>query len=182
MGWYSLPCGLALPVECLIIPNIHKLTFTPPLEYCKHRKYAQNSQRRLNSIPPLPSGVASSQSFLENPCRLPCWRPRADGLVSSGSTSQPKGDSYSRRSDVIFKVRRNEGFPTDTQTDNMAKTYDYLFKLLLIGDSGVGKTCVLFRFSEDAFNSTFISTIGKWSLKSHRPDFADEIDPSFWND
>ncbi|CAD1473320.1 unnamed protein product [Heterotrigona itama] len=43
----------------------------------------------------------------------------------------------------------------------MAKTYDYLFKLLLIGDSGVGKTCVLFRFSEDAFNTTFISTIGQ---------------------
>eukprot|EP01137_Pigoraptor_chileana_P004619 Opistho-2@46498 len=40
------------------------------------------------------------------------------------------------------------------------KAYDYLFKLLLIGDSGVGKTCVLFRFSDDAFNSTFISTIG----------------------
>ena len=46
----------------------------------------------------------------------------------------------------------------------MAKTYDYLFKLLLIGDSGVGKTCVLFRFSEDAFNATFISTIGKTRL------------------
>ncbi|XP_014241165.1 ras-related protein Rab-8A isoform X1 [Cimex lectularius] len=42
----------------------------------------------------------------------------------------------------------------------MAKTYDHLFKLLLIGDSGVGKTCILFRFSEDAFNNTFISTIG----------------------
>eukprot|EP00049_Salpingoeca_infusionum_P009003 m.149229 g.149229 ORF g.149229 m.149229 type:complete len:205 (+) comp14203_c0_seq2:656-1270(+) len=42
----------------------------------------------------------------------------------------------------------------------MSKAYDYLFKLLLIGDSGVGKTCVLFRFSEDAFNSTFIATIG----------------------
>jgi len=41
-----------------------------------------------------------------------------------------------------------------------SKAYDYLFKLLLIGDSGVGKTCVLFRFSDDAFNSTFISTIG----------------------
>ena len=47
----------------------------------------------------------------------------------------------------------------------MAKTYDYLFKLLLIGDSGVGKTCVLFRFSEDAFNATFISTIGKLTEK-----------------
>jgi len=40
------------------------------------------------------------------------------------------------------------------------KTYDLLFKLLLIGDSGVGKTCILFRFSDDAFNTTFISTIG----------------------
>lgn len=40
------------------------------------------------------------------------------------------------------------------------KSYDLLFKLLLIGDSGVGKTCVLFRFSDDTFNTTFISTIG----------------------
>jgi len=42
----------------------------------------------------------------------------------------------------------------------MAKAYDYLFKLLLIGDSGVGKTCVLLRFCDSAFSTTFISTIG----------------------
>ncbi|KAK5873477.1 hypothetical protein PBY51_018514 [Eleginops maclovinus] len=42
----------------------------------------------------------------------------------------------------------------------MERSYDCLLKLLLIGDSGVGKTCLLFRFSEDAFNTTFISTIG----------------------
>lgn len=41
------------------------------------------------------------------------------------------------------------------------KQYDLLFKLLLIGDSGVGKTCILYRFSEDQFNTSFISTIGK---------------------
>lgn len=40
------------------------------------------------------------------------------------------------------------------------KTYDLLFKLLLIGDSGVGKTSILFRFSDDAYTPTFISTIG----------------------
>lgn len=40
------------------------------------------------------------------------------------------------------------------------RTYDYLLKLLLIGDSSVGKTCLLFRFAEDKFNSAFISTIG----------------------
>lgn len=49
------------------------------------------------------------------------------------------------------------------------KTYDLLFKLLLIGDSGVGKTCILFRFSDDAFTSTFISTIGEFSLLSLVP-------------
>ncbi|XP_043819992.1 ras-related protein Rab-13 [Dromiciops gliroides] len=42
----------------------------------------------------------------------------------------------------------------------MAKSYDHLFKLLLIGDSGVGKTCLIIRFAEDNFNSTYISTIG----------------------
>lgn len=40
------------------------------------------------------------------------------------------------------------------------KTYDHLFKLMLIGDSGVGKTCILFRFVEDSFSTSFISTIG----------------------
>merc|ERR1711988_152850 len=38
--------------------------------------------------------------------------------------------------------------------------YDYLIKLLLIGDSGVGKSCLLCRYSEDIFNSNFITTIG----------------------
>lgn len=46
------------------------------------------------------------------------------------------------------------------------KSYDYLFKLLLIGDSGVGKTCLLFRFADDKFNSTFISTIGLCTVMS----------------
>ncbi|KTW28020.1 GTP-binding protein ypt2 [Pneumocystis carinii B80] len=38
--------------------------------------------------------------------------------------------------------------------------YDYLIKLLLIGDSGVGKSCLLLRFSDDFFTPSFITTIG----------------------
>ncbi|KAL6749451.1 Rab8/RabE-family small GTPase [Haematococcus lacustris] len=38
--------------------------------------------------------------------------------------------------------------------------HDVLVKLLLIGDSGVGKSCVLLRFSDDSFTSSFITTIG----------------------
>jgi GTPase SAR1 family protein len=42
--------------------------------------------------------------------------------------------------------------------------YDYLIKLLLIGDSGVGKSCLLLRFSDDSFTPSFITTIGYVSL------------------
>ncbi|KAJ5069766.1 ras-related protein rabd2a-like [Anaeramoeba ignava] len=38
--------------------------------------------------------------------------------------------------------------------------YDYLFKILIIGDSGVGKSCLLVRFADDTFISSHISTIG----------------------
>eukprot|EP01114_Cavostelium_apophysatum_P021520 TRINITY_DN7537_c0_g1_i1.p1 TRINITY_DN7537_c0_g1~~TRINITY_DN7537_c0_g1_i1.p1 ORF type:complete len:203 (+),score=38.41 TRINITY_DN7537_c0_g1_i1:119-727(+) len=41
-----------------------------------------------------------------------------------------------------------------------AKDYDLLYKMLLIGDSGVGKSCILLRFADDSFQENFISTIG----------------------
>lgn len=40
------------------------------------------------------------------------------------------------------------------------QSYDYLIKLLVIGDSGVGKTNMLLRFSENNFMTSHLTTIG----------------------
>jgi len=76
-----------------------------------------------------------------------CWAPSAWFFIWYQSTVKPYHDDTILHSSNQSPVQ-------------MSKTYDYLFKLLLIGDSGVGKTCLLFRFSEDSFNNSFISTIG----------------------
>ena len=63
---------------------------------------------------------------------------------------------------AISSEKKSE--PRSKMASNQAavrkKAYDFMFKLLLIGDSGVGKSCVLYKFVDDTFNTTFISTIG----------------------
>lgn len=44
------------------------------------------------------------------------------------------------------------------------KNYDCIYKLLVIGDSNVGKTTLLTRFCEDRYQSNFMSTVGKSML------------------
>lgn len=41
------------------------------------------------------------------------------------------------------------------------KDYEATYKILILGDSGVGKTCLIFRFIENIFSDSYISTIGK---------------------
>ncbi|CDR41326.1 CYFA0S07e00738g1_1 [Cyberlindnera fabianii] len=45
-------------------------------------------------------------------------------------------------------------------TRTPSRAYDSILKLLLVGDSGVGKSCLLLRFVEDKFKPSFTATIG----------------------
>lgn len=38
--------------------------------------------------------------------------------------------------------------------------YDFLFKVLLLGDSGTGKSSLILRYTDDQFNGALVSSIG----------------------
>lgn len=52
------------------------------------------------------------------------------------------------------------GDPPTGPRDAADQNFDYMFKLLLIGNSSVGKTSFLFRYADDSFTPAFVSTVG----------------------
>ncbi|XP_028399435.1 ras-related protein Rab-27A-like isoform X2 [Dendronephthya gigantea] len=46
------------------------------------------------------------------------------------------------------------------ESSHSGTDYDYLIKFLALGDSGVGKTSLLYRYTDGKFNPKFISTVG----------------------
>ena len=54
----------------------------------------------------------------------------------------------------------NPGSTKSKTSKKNTKQFDYTFKIVMIGDSGVGKSCILLRFSDDKFNENFYATIG----------------------
>ena len=67
--------------------------------------------------------------------------------------------------DHLFKVTfsselidvSNNSRPATSLTSQFAIIYE---QLVIIGDTGVGKSCILLRFADDSFGDSYISTIG----------------------
>lgn len=42
----------------------------------------------------------------------------------------------------------------------MIREYDHLYKLVIVGNTGVGKSCLLIRFADGQFYDNYLATIG----------------------
>lgn len=63
-----------------------------------------------------------------------------------------------------------------------AGLYDHLFKLLIIGDSGVGKSCLMLRFTDDQFNERQLATIGvDFKVKYLKTDSGRRLKLAVWD-
>ena len=58
------------------------------------------------------------------------------------------------------------------------ETFDALMKVVIIGDTAVGKTCMILRYTHDTFRENFLSTIGESDIASQQP--ASELAQANW--
>ncbi len=54
-------------------------------------------------------------------------------------------------------TENNELDSCDTAVD---ANFDYMYKVLIVGNSGAGKTAFLIRYCDDCFSQSFVATVG----------------------
>ena len=64
---------------------------------------------------------------------------------------------------LINESRKQYFHLAPIEMSTTSNDYDSTFKILVLGDSGVGKTCLIYRYTEGIFSEAYVSTIGELS-------------------
>uniref|UniRef100_A0A8D3B3D9 small monomeric GTPase n=1 Tax=Scophthalmus maximus TaxID=52904 RepID=A0A8D3B3D9_SCOMX len=89
-----------------------------------------------------------------------CSSSSGGGGPSAGSPAGRGAGKTARSSPGIVQMN-GVVHPSRPSVSSSSEFYDLAFKVMLVGDSGVGKTCLLVRFKDGAFLAgSFISTVG----------------------
>lgn len=87
----------------------------------------------------------------------PKRRPRIDPPPPPPGVARPRGTTPADDSVVDPTTVQNHPRPTA----NMALDFAATYKVLVLGDSNVGKTCIVHRYCDERYYDTYISTIGE---------------------
>ena len=78
--------------------------------------------------------------------------------------------------------RKKSGRDNDTENKQEDEVLVHKIKILTIGDSGVGKSCIILRFTEDTFTPSFMSTIGiDYKIKRCELDDCTRVKLQIWD-
>eukprot|EP01083_Nonionella_stella_P014292 40175_1 len=85
--------------------------------------------------------------------------------VTSQSTNPQPRSSYERSSLSPSYQKPTlrtlfENIQNASNESGRLRGYDYLFKIVIIGDESTGKSCLLLRFTDDMFDTEYVATIG----------------------
>lgn len=84
-------------------------------------------------------------------------RPRIDPPPPPAGAARPRRATPGRR--LCCRPTTVQNHPRTTT--NMALDFAATYKVLVLGDSNVGKTCIVHRYCDERYYDTYISTIGE---------------------
>ncbi|XP_053723061.1 RAB3A, member RAS oncogene family, b isoform X1 [Synchiropus splendidus] len=105
-------------------------------------------------------------------CQESSWKEKMDTEKNNLTRSWLKKENQWRKhvshtdDDIRFLMSEVEQLQmasataTYGQKETSDQNFDYMFKILIIGNSSVGKTSFLFRYADDSFTPAFVSTVG----------------------
>lgn len=110
-----------------------------------------STARPLRGAPPVPTAMSRKKAARGGGARSPKASPSGGG--KSGRSGRALAAAAAPSSGLVY--------PSRPAISGSGEFYDVAFKVMLVGDSGVGKTCLLVRFKDGAFLAgSFISTVG----------------------
>ncbi|MBN3322833.1 RAB3A protein, partial [Atractosteus spatula] len=88
------------------------------------------------------------------------WSQPRSAMPGLTMSKDREGQSQASRAELLEVGQMAKVDSRFGHKDSSDQNFDYMFKLLIIGNSSVGKTSFLFRYADDSFSNSFVSTVG----------------------
>lgn len=70
---------------------------------------------------------------------------------------------HENNSPMLLLLAEYNHYTVEKKITKMALDFAATYKVLVLGDSNVGKTCIVHRYCDERYYDTYISTIGKFT-------------------